>query len=242
MKNSLSTVGHMRRVTGVFLFIVSAACGADAGPNRIHNAASKAVGLLQSTQKDWFTKQSCNSCHQQILPAMAVRAAREHGIAVNEGIARAHVVRSFAFLSDLDSAVQYTEIIDPAISDGYQLVAAHAAGVIPNLTTAVYARHIALRQQLDGHWLTMDTRPPQSYSSVTATTIALRAIQLYSHPSLAADTKTRIQRGARWLAAAMPHDTEERTLQLCGLWWAGADQAIRERLAHELAVSGHLKT
>ncbi|MGA3041951.1 MAG: hypothetical protein ABSF54_14285 [Bryobacteraceae bacterium] len=31
--------------------------------------------------------------------------------------------------SGLDKAVQYTEIIDPAVSDGYQLRAAHAAGV-----------------------------------------------------------------------------------------------------------------
>lgn len=122
------------------------------------------------------------------------------------------------------------------MSDGYQLLAAHAAGVAPNLTTAVYARHIALRQQSDGHWLTADQRPPQSYSAVTATAIALRAIQLYSHPSLAADTKARIQRAAHWLAATAPRDIEERTLQLYGLWWASADRALLERLAHELAA------
>lgn len=166
-----------------------------------------------------LTKQSCNSCHQQILPAIAVQAAR-----------------AFAFLSGLDKAVQYTEIIDPAMSDGHQLVAAHAAGVAPNLTTAVYGRHIALRQQPDGAWLTGDARPPQSYSKVTATAIALRAVQLYSHPSLAADAKARVQRAAHWLAATAPHDTEERTYQLYGLFWAGADRALLGRLAHELAA------
>ena len=96
----------MRRVTGVLLFVISAAWGADAGPNRIRDAASTALALIQST-----------------------------------------------FLSGLDKAVQYTEIIDPALSDGYLLLAAHAAGVALNLTTAVYARHIALRQQPDGRCL-----------------------------------------------------------------------------------------
>jgi len=90
--------------------------------------------------------------------------------------------------------------------------------VAPSLTTAVYARHIALRQQPDGHWETIDGRPPQSYSTVTATAIALRAIQIYSHPSLEANAKARIQRAARWLAATTPHDTEERTLQLYGFF------------------------
>jgi hypothetical protein len=104
-------------------------------------------------------------------------------------------------------------VIDPAFSEGYPLLAAHAAGVAPNLTTAVYARHIALHQQSDGHWVPMDERPPQAHSGVTATAIALRAIQIYRHPSLAADTKARIQHGTRWLAAASPRDTEERTFQ-----------------------------
>lgn len=149
---------------------------------------------------------------------------------------RAHSERSFAFLSGLDQAIQYTEIIDPAISDGYQLLAANAAGVAPNLTTAVYARHIAVHQQSDGRWLTMDDRPPQSYSSVTATAVALRAIQLYSHASLAADTKARVQRAANWLAATSPHDTEQRTFQLYGLWWAQADRNLVEHLAHDLAA------
>jgi ankyrin repeat protein len=220
----------------MLLCVATAAWGSDATPDHIRDAASRALALIQSSQKDWYKKQSCNSCHQQLLPAIAFEAARVHGIPLDAAAARAHAAQNFAFLSSLDKAVQYTEIVDPAINDGYQLVAAHAAGVAPSLTTAIYARHIALRQQADGHWQTIDGRPPQSYSTVTATAIALRAIWLYSHPSLAADAKARIQRAARWLAAATPHDTEERTLQLYGLFWAGADRTLLASLAHELAA------
>jgi ankyrin repeat protein len=221
---------------GLLLLAVSTAWGADVAPERVRDAAAKALALIQSTQKDWYTRRSCNSCHQQMLPALAVRAAREHGIPLNGDAARAHAARAFAFLTGLDKAVQYTDIVDPAMNDGYQLLAAHAAGVASSLTTAVIARHIAARQQPDGHWLTMDNRPPQAYSNVTATAVALRAMQLYSHPSLAADSKARTGRAAHWLAAISPHDTEERTYQLYGLFWAGADRAQIARLAHELAA------
>ncbi|HUE02358.1 MAG TPA: hypothetical protein VMR62_22495, partial [Bryobacteraceae bacterium] len=66
-----------------------------------------------------------------------------------------------------------SHIIDPSLSEGNGLVGASAAGLSPSLVTAVYARLIAARQEADGHWETIDVRPPQSYSPVT----------LYSHPS-----------------------------------------------------------
>jgi len=46
--------------------------------------------------------------------------------------------------------VAYTHIIDPAISDGYGMIAANAAGVRPSPGMAVYARRIAARQEADG--------------------------------------------------------------------------------------------
>jgi len=128
----------MRGVTGILLFVVSVAWGSDAAPDRIRNAAARGLALIQSTQKDWFTKQSCNSCHQQILPAPAVRAAREHGVPLNDDAARAHAQRVFAFLSRLGKAVQYNKIIDPTMDGAYQLQAAYAEGVAPNLTTSIY--------------------------------------------------------------------------------------------------------
>jgi hypothetical protein len=45
----------MRKVTGIFLLVASAAWCAGAGPNRIRDGAAKALDLIQSTQKDWYT-------------------------------------------------------------------------------------------------------------------------------------------------------------------------------------------
>ena len=104
----------------------------------------------------------------------------------------------------------------PRLSQPVQQTTAHAVGVAPSLVTAVYARHLAATQRPDGHWVTMNARPPQSSSSVTVTAVALRAIQLYGHPSLATETKARIER----IAGVKPRDTEEKAYQLVGLQWA----------------------
>ena len=226
----------MRTFLGI-LCLASAGWGADASADSIRNAATKAVALIQSSQKAWYNKQSCSSCHQQYLPALAFRAAREHGIPVNEDLARANTVRSFASFANLDRAVQYTHVIDAALDDGNHLVAADAAGVRASVVTAVYARFIARRQMPDGRWITVDMRPPQSYSTFTATAISLRAIQLYSHASLAVETKERIQRAQTWLASNAPKDTEDRTYQLLGLSWAGAERSRLEKLARDLKAT-----
>ena len=60
----------------------------DSSAARIRDAATKAVALIQKSQKNWPSKQSCFSCHQQVLPALAFRAAREHGIPVDEPAAQ----------------------------------------------------------------------------------------------------------------------------------------------------------
>ena len=114
------------------------------------------------------------------------------------------------------------------------MLAADAAGVRPSLTTAIYARLIASRQKVDGHWDTIDVRPPQSYSTVSATAVAIRAIQRYGHASLAADTKARVEGARKWLAATTPVNTEDRTMQLFGLMWTGADRTILAQLAAKL--------
>src|SRR5689334_259394 len=77
-------------------------------------AAQKAIALVQSAQKSWFTKHECGSCHNQFLPAIAFRDAREHGIPVDETAARADAAKAFSPLANVDRAIQYTHQIDAA--------------------------------------------------------------------------------------------------------------------------------
>ncbi len=202
-----------------------------AGPSeaQLRSAAGRAVARLQDSQKNWYSQQSCSSCHHQFLPALAFREAREHGVPVNENIASADAARAFAVYSDLDRAVEHTHLVDPGIGDAYGLLAAEAAGVRPGIVTAVYARFLAQRQKPDGHWNTYDQRPPQSSSAVTATALAVRVVGGAYYKG--SDAPQRMEKARAWLLAHKPRDTEERAFQLLGLNWSGADRAVLEARA-----------
>jgi ankyrin repeat protein len=202
----------------------------------IRAAAAKAVVVIQKSQQNWYTHQSCTSCHQQVFPALAFRAAREHGIPLDEAAAHADAAAAFGYFSKLDRAVEYTHIIDPPISDGYAMLGADAAGMRPSLVSAVYARLVAARQESDGRWETGDERPPQSYSPFTATAVAARAIQIYAHPSQKADVVARLERARAWLCSHEPRDTEERSFQILGARWSGAEQAALARFSAALTA------
>ena len=226
----------MRLAAGLLTFaaLASAATVPNPTPAQIRAAARRAISRLQTSQKNWFSEETCSSCHHQFLPAIAFREARQHGIQVDERIARADAAKAFTIYADLDRAVEHAHLVDPGLGDGYSLVAADAAGVRPSVVTAVNARFLGQRQKPDGHWNEFDERPPQSYSVVTSTALAIRALQLYSHPSLKEDARGKILRAREWLLARTPRDTEERTFQLLGLKWSEADGDAIKRRAKEL--------
>ena len=219
------------------IFAIPAAWAGDNSAARIRTSASKAVAMIQGSQKNWYHKERCISCHQQVFPALAFRAAREHGIAVDEPAAHADAVAALGYFSNFARAVEYTHVIDPSMNDGYAMLAADAAGVRPSLVTAVYARLLAARQEADGRWETADERPPESYSAFSATAVSLRAIQLYAHPSQKSDVAARAARARTWLLSHQPHATEERVYQLLGAYWAGADHARLAKLGAQLMAT-----
>ena len=198
---------------------------------RIRDGATKALAVIQNSQKNWYRKEACLSCHQQVFPALAFEAARMHDIPFDQPAARASDAAAFRYFSNLERAVEFTHIIDPAMNDGYALLGGHAAGLRPSLVTAIYARLLAARQESDGHWETADERPPEVYSPFSATAIALRAVQLYARPSQKAAVDARVARARTWLLSHQPRATEERTYQLLGAHWAGADSASIARMA-----------
>jgi ankyrin repeat protein len=201
---------------------------------QIRDAATRGVAAITAAQKVWAnSKQVCASCHHQFQPAHAFKAARDHGIPVDESSARADAATAFNY-SDLDRAIQYTHVIEPAVDDAQRLVAANAAGVKPNLTTAVYARLLISRQNADGTWDSYHQRPPSSYSRITFAALGLRAVELFHHPSQAAAAAASVARARRYLETHTPQSTEERAYQLIGLGWAGAPRTQRAALAREL--------
>jgi ankyrin repeat protein len=230
----------MKRFFGalVLLVIPALASAQDEDDARVREAATKGVAAIQKAQAAWYTanKQVCASCHHQYQPALAYRAARERGIPVDDAIARADAVKAFTF-ADIDRAIQYSYVIEPAMDDAYRMVAAHAAGVPPNLGAAVYARLLISRQNRDGDWDGFHQRPPSSYSRFTMTALGLRAVQVYHHASQKAAAAAAVARARKFLESRPPRSTEEQAYRIIGLKWAGADRSTLQRFARELKAS-----
>jgi len=205
---------------------------------RVREAATKGVAAIQKAQSGWYTanKQVCASCHHQYQPALAYRAARDRGIPVDEAIARADAVKAFTF-ADIDRAIQYSYVIEPAMDDAYRMVAAYAAGVPPNLGAAVYARLLISRQNGDGDWDGFHQRPPSSYSRFTMTALGLRAVQVYHHASQKAAAAAAVARARKFLESRPARSTEEHAYRIIGLKWAGADRNTLQRFARELKAA-----
>jgi ankyrin repeat protein len=205
--------------------------------DQIRAAANRAMPAVQAATEGFYKTQECFSCHNHGLPVMAFRMAREHGITLDEASAQKIAVKGLIKMPDLtsiDRAVEDTTIIDPALGEGWPLIAAEAVGVRPNVVTGVYARRLAAWQKADGHWVTGDARPPQSHGPFTATAVAMRAMRLYMPKQFQQETAERTARAKGWLLSAAPRTTEDHVYRLFGLYWAGASAAERAKAVHEL--------
>ena len=195
------------------------------------------LGCCKKGVTGFYKSQDCFSCHHTALPNLALALARERGIPVDEAAALASLVKGLARtpdLSSIDRIVQDNMIVDPAVNEALALITAHAAGLQPSLTTAIQARLIANAQRADGHWVTMDERPPQSHSQFTATAQAVRAMQFYIPEELRQEAAARAGRAKAWLLRAAPETTEDFTYRLTGLAWTGASAAELAGAARDL--------
>ena len=134
----------------------------------------------------------------------------------------------------LDDVVQATSLSDPTPDDSTLLMAAHAAGWQPDLTTASYARRL-VGWQRDGHWVTSDFRPPHSSSLFAATATAVRAVRLHAG-RCPGQSDTAIRSARQWLFATPPRSTEDAAFRLMGLVWADAPADQIGRAQHDLLV------
>ncbi len=189
-------------------------------------AIERALPALERSAKRFVSQRSCVSCHHNILPILTLRLASSRGFRIDAVALQEIERKTFRQLTAaraFDDAVQGLAVADPTPNDSWLLIAAHTAGLTPDLTTAVYAKRIASWRR-DDHWTTSDFRPPHSSSVFTATATAIRAIDAYLPPR-SSDTRAAVLNGARrWLAAAAATSTEDATFRLLGLVWSKAPQ------------------
>ncbi|HWN99407.1 MAG TPA: ankyrin repeat domain-containing protein [Blastocatellia bacterium] len=203
------------------------------GEGELRAASAKAIKVMQHSQGVWYNKQTCTSCHHQLLPEIALKLARERGVPFDETIARDTTATAFANLKDVDAEVQGHDYID-VVFNGWILVAARAAGIGPSLATSASAQFIASRQLADGSWPTIDQRPPQSHSLFTTTAVCAQALQLFLPEQFKSEREARVRRARDWLLREQPRTTEDSTFRLLGLLWTGAAENARQKAARQL--------
>ena len=105
----------------------------------------------------------------------------------------------------------------------------------PDLLTDALVQNIAAQQQLDGSWHDDGfARPPMGEGAFADTMLAIRAITAYGPAGRKPELDARVARAAAWLASHTPATTDDRTMQLLGLRYAGADAAKLRTLARAL--------
>src|SRR5499427_9810980 len=187
------------------LLLLAQASSAHATPDA-RAAVQRALPALERSAKTFVANRSCVSCHHNILPILTLRLAASRGFTIDRAILESVERKTFRELTGaraFDEAVQGASVSDPTPNDSWLLIAAHEAGLAPNLTNGVYARRIASWQH-DGHWTTSDFRPPHSSSLFTATATAVRAIRAYLPDDLRDARDATIASARRWLVATAP--------------------------------------
>jgi ankyrin repeat protein len=201
-------------------------------------SAEKALVVLQTTaarSRESFqrhvTRQDCASCHQQYLPMAAMGHARNRSVRVDQKAARDQAY-SLANLTNPffahEHVIQSLLHPEPAHGFGYHLFGYVAERVPPTTLTDGMVHHLVTVQAADGRWFKNLPRPPLQSADVTATALALHAIQHYGWPGRKAEFAASIERARQWLWTVKAETNEEASFQLLGLHWAGEPA---ERLA-----------
>jgi ankyrin repeat protein len=222
---------------------VPAAAPQRALPDDLDNATlivstEKALAALQTTaakSREMFrrhvSKQDCVSCHQQYLPMAAVGHARNRSVRFDQQAAREQIDSLDKLTSpvfDQEYIVQTVLHPDPAHTLGYHLFGL-AAAAPPSAATDAMVHHLVTVQASDGRWFNNIPRPPMASCDVSATALAIHAIQRYGWPGRREEFASSVSRASRWLWNVKAETNEEAVFQLLGLHWAGepAEKLVR---------------
>jgi ankyrin repeat protein len=195
-----------------------------AAPRRgIREAIEKALAASQGPASKFLGAGGCVSCHAEHLNGIAVSAAKPLGIKADYDLEgrESHVTATLRGALEQ----QFFQVQDPPAGvDGQQfsLIQMAGSGVAPTLATESLVHHIAAMQRKEGDWPNYGVaRPPLEDGGFSHTAKGIRVLRLYPIAGRKAEFDERVARAATWLETAEPSTTEDRTMQILGIAWAG---------------------
>jgi len=184
---------------------------------------TKALAASRDPASKFLATGGCVSCHAQHLNGLAVSAAKSTGIQADYEL-EAREARTTALLRG-GREQQLFQVQDPTAgvdSQQWSLMQMAGSGLAPTLATDSLVHHIAAMQRKEGDWPNYGVvRPPLEDGGFSHTAKGIRVLSLYAIPGRKSEFDKRIARAAAWLQQAEPRTTEDRTMQILGIMWAG---------------------
>jgi len=222
----------------VFYASIALAPLLQAGELDVRTSIERAAPLLQKSGPIFWQNTGCISCHQNVLPEMAIATAQDHGFAVNVTAAKAMLEINAEYVrARADRMLQ--GLTPPGGEDTtayvvFSLAMAHYPG---NAGTEAGARYMKIHQAPDGHWRIRAHRPPLESSSIALTAVTIRVLEAFAPPSQREQYLQSVARASRWLAQSNARTMEEMNFKLLGLVWAGANPSIIALAARAVSKS-----
>jgi hypothetical protein len=162
--------------------------------------------------------------------ALTVGVARQHGFAVDEGIATQERGQVQAILGQRLPMLLIGAELDPTLA-AYALVGLAAEDQSADALTDALVHYLVLHQRQDGSWRPEAYRPPEDSSAFLFTALAVRGLEVYAPRGRSQEVARRIAGAQNWLRQAQPVETVDSVFQLLGLRWADAPADEIEKAA-----------
>ena len=207
-------------------------------PRSARAAIEKAVARLQPIGPVFHERTKCISCHDQSLPAIAVKLASERGVPIDRELASHPTQATLAVWGRTRERVLLGSCQNDAAfveNTTYGLFGLAEEGVAPTPVTDAVALCLAWLQHADGTWKVRDPRPPLGDPSpLSYAALAIRGLQVYTPPGKRPEAQATIARTLAFVRKAAPGDTQDQVFKVLALKWASAPSGEVAREAERL--------
>jgi hypothetical protein len=208
---------------------------ADAKPEVVRAAVSRALPLLNKAAEGHIEQRTCFACHNQTLPLLAAVTARGRGFAFDAAAVGKQTEHISEFLGENREKFRKGEGTGgQADTAGYALFTLELGGYKPDETTAAVVEYLLKFPGNKDFWRTTSNRPPSEVSNFAPTYLALRGLRAWAEDGQKGRAATRRTAAREWLMKSPAKDTEDRVFRLLSLKEADADEAAIRMAADEL--------